>query len=270
MGRDLGVYLARTLARDAAVRAVAARGAAVTAHETADFMLRDVVVLSSPLQRCVQTAHNIVQGYRRRCGDIAARTQPDDADADRRATAAALPVPQIGIEEALVEEDRWLYNDLRDHFDLRSHADRAPQPVWHDAAFHKQRTSALVVPDLVPAGPSALATTKHVYERGGVREVHFTSKQPVPLQARCDAAAKALIGGAHDPLTDGKTVVLVSHGATCNAWRAAIAEISGEQGSSGAAWVPYTGFVTLARSPGSSKYFLCSGFFETPHLTAAA
>jgi broad specificity phosphatase PhoE len=150
----------------------------------ASLMLR-IVVLSSPLTRCVQTCHGILDGILTAAIAHVIGVAGVDASTPLGAVDAivggqsdsclvdtiknALPLPRIVIEDAIVEEDKWMALDMRSAPMIQAHGN--PTPVVFDAAHHRQHTSPLV--DVAASSrPSVLAPVGFEYVAGGrVHEV---------------------------------------------------------------------------------------------------
>lgn len=174
-----------------------------------------VVILASPLTRCVETAHGIAEGLQ-------------------------VPTP-IFIEDTLVEGPHWIGVDLR-HWDF---SNGLPQPLFHDADFHKAHTSPLVQP-----GRPSLARIDMCYSNGRVHE------RP-NVHVRVQLAAKKLVASNE---FDGNTVILVAHGQTTVSWCNALARLNDRSEPQ------YTAFTELLYDTGKASYVVAGDLFSTPHL----
>jgi broad specificity phosphatase PhoE len=143
--------------------------------------LEQVYLFSSPLTRCVETAHSIATG--------AGRNMP------------------ILIEDSLVEGMKWIYEDIcrRPEFAARPNA---VKPLWFDAAHHQLHTSSLVNPHHKGFAPVDVRFPGH-----GLEESQHCWE-------RCAAGAKQMLGSPlfNDPRYADATVVLVAHGISAIAW----------------------------------------------------
>lgn len=146
-----------------------------------------LVVLSSPLTRCVETAHGILLGLGR-------------SDAP------------IHIEEGLFEGWRWFAGDRRRRTDL---SDEVIAPLWYSADHHAKHTSALVTPASVSRRtPLCCVQTRLVEHEGAAKtmeEVHGSQ--------RCALAVSRMLA---DPFYFDATVIAVGHGFSTMGWAQAL------------------------------------------------
>ncbi|KAK7197524.1 Histidine phosphatase superfamily (branch 1) [Novymonas esmeraldas] len=198
----------------------------------------EVVFLSSPLTRCVQTSHGIVTGILR----SAAGTSPDT-------------IP-IYIEPAVMEGPYWMFYDMSKNVAVvepNGGPFHCPEPVYHDAAFHHASTSRHVQLH----NPFPLHPAPHfAVEDNKLTDASFPE--------RCARGAQTLLT---IPELDGKTVVLVAHGETV--WRALHA-LKGTTMESEIHSPAYTGFVHVTCSgEGGAETQVRVEFepFATPHLS---
>lgn len=239
MARKLGAHLA-TL------------GAATPDSRGNLFAPDRVVILASPLVRCVETAHGIREGLLRTTIEMGGD-----------ATAAWCP---IFIEHSLVESAKWQQNDLfknaayasgeagmRPLLDPSVDPTKAPAmevTLWKDAAFHQATTSPHIV-----VGRSKILhdMTDLAHETGRAESgssspssvvslVHYCPRDhqlvdTMPLKARVALAARRLLSL---PELQDKIVILVGHGLTAETW---YNELTGEQDTRRE--IGYTAFAIL-------------------------
>lgn len=172
----------------------------------------DVVVLSSPLVRCVQTSNGIVEGL------IRHSPPPEKTKAP------------IYVEQSIREGAVWLFHDMKKNPSVvTDHRIFVPEPLVYDAAHLKAHYSKYVE----VSKPFSLAPDPEIIVRPHeLQEPHF-------LQ-RCQAGAREV---QTCPFLDGKTVILVGHGETVKVWHSAIT------GGPTVDFCPdYTAFVNLRRA----------------------
>lgn len=201
----------------------------------------DVAILSSPLQRCVQTADGIVRGlltsFEKRPTDIQVGTVP------------------IFLEPCIVEGAYWMNVDMRKNpAILDCGVLLCPQPLLQNATFHHTHTS----PHVQTNKPFSL---KHEPQFSVVDNLLVEMPE---IGARCAMAAEALL---QEPFLDGKTVILVGHGETVRCWLKAFSVSSAEV----AANPPYTGLAYLKRETqgdSTSQWMSMCPHWDTPHLSS--
>lgn len=161
-----------------------------------------VVILSSPLTRCVQTSHYIVEGL---CGSStpAAASDMTLSKSDKNS------VPVI-IEHSLCEGVYWMHQDIKRNRFLRGEK-YPPHPIYYDSRHHKAHTSPLVRDDKPTAGlgPSPK------YSKG---PDDVLQEEPC-VEERCTLGALGLLSSKE---FSGKTVICVGHGETVALWGGAI------------------------------------------------
>lgn len=197
----------------------------------------DVVILSSPLLRCVQTSHGIITGALRAA-----------------ASTAALDSIPLYLEPAIMEGPYWMYFDMRHNPSVVApdgSAFHCPSPVYNDAAFHRESTSPHVqLENPFPLHPAP----------------HFTIKDNALADAsfpdRCAHAAEALLTA---PALEGKTVVLLGHGETV---LRVLHALKGTVMESEIHSPAYTGFVHVTCNGNDVTPRVTVEFepFDTPHL----
>ncbi|KAI5690693.1 Histidine phosphatase superfamily [Leishmania braziliensis] len=199
----------------------------------------DVVILSSPLLRCVQTSDGIVAGV-------------------LRASAASAKVNTIPVylEPAIMEGPYWMHLDMLNNPSVVEPNDghfHCPEPVYNDAAFHRDSTSQHVqLHNPFPLHPAPTFTVKD-------------KKLVDPsFPGRCIQASKKLLTV---PELDGKTVVLVAHGETTLRALNAMKNVEMEPARNSTA---YTGFVHVTCEGSGAETRVAVEFepFATPHLSA--
>jgi broad specificity phosphatase PhoE len=196
----------------------------------------NVVILTSPLQRCVQTSHCIAEG-------LAA------------ASAGRLPIESIPVyvEPGLVESVYWLHNDIRRN---RSFVDEKypPRPIYLPTDWLYRNVSFLVKRERFGLCEDP------VY---GLDEKGLLS-EAVPVQVRCQRAAHTLVSSG---LFSGKVVICVGHSETCREWFNAL---SAEPCPSHP--LPFTAVAELMPAPVADRGRACVVWhpqippFHTPHL----
>ncbi|KAG5485492.1 hypothetical protein LSCM1_07577 [Leishmania martiniquensis] len=146
----------------------------------------EVVIITSPLLRCVQTSNGIVVGALRA--------------AAASATVSTIPVY---LEPAIMEGSHWMFFDMRNNPSVVEPNDGAfhcPEPVYNDAAFHRASTSPHVqLENPFPLHPAPIF------------RVEDNKLVDSSFPGRCAQGAKKLLTVS---ALDGKTVVLVAHGET--------------------------------------------------------
>lgn len=192
----------------------------------------NVVVLASPLTRCVQTAHHIVEGL------LAGQGELQD---ERRSNIA------IFLEHGLCEGAYWLQIDMNCNKNL---AVFPPQPVLHGADHHRVYTSSRVQPE-----PFGLCQPPEYFvsEDGELCE-------RIGLRQRCATSARSLLNAKE---LFGKVVICVGHGETTKLWVDAI--VGKPHPDNGR----YTGVAELAldtTSDGQREWAHQLHVFSTPHL----
>lgn len=169
----------------------------------------NVVVFSSPLQRCVQTAHHILEGL---CCD----------------DAKLLKHMKIFVEETLVEGSYWMNKDLKKNRQIRLQ-EATPLPVYHNRESLAQHVSPLVQPKpFVDGGFGAVNIQWNPVLSELVEEIDISQ--------RCLNAAHEC---ARCPGLVGKILVLVSHGQASVEWYNALSFKSLQMTP------PYTAFAEL-------------------------
>lgn len=215
LARKLGVYLAK--------------------HYKLD--LDKVIILSSPLVRCVMSARGITAGL---------------LEATPSASQTTIPTY---IEPTLAEAAQYMLKDMTNNPEVKT-ADcfHCPRPLFWSEAYFQENVSPHVLLD----NPYNTHCEPHIEERAdGIYEDDFLD--------RCRRGGRAI---ATHPLLDGKTVILVSHGETVLQLYDAIKGLEWRMKNP-----PYTGFAVLknATPAGSAElsWELDSPFFTTPHLDAS-
>ncbi|CAC9453993.1 histidine phosphatase [Leishmania donovani] len=218
----------------------------VLAEKLGEYLVRhyrvdpaDVVVITSPLLRCVQTSNAIVTGA-------------------LRAAAASAKVDTIPVylEPAIMEGPYWMFVDMCNNpsvVEPNGGPFHCPEPVYNDAAFHRASTSPHVqLQNPFPLHPPPVFTVKD------------NKLVDSSFPERCAQASKRLLAV---PELDGKTVVLVAHGETVLRALHAMknTEIDAEFHSP-----PYTGLVhvTCECSGAETRVSVEYEPFATPHLPA--
>ncbi|GET86309.1 hypothetical protein, unknown function [Leishmania tarentolae] len=199
----------------------------------------DVVVLTSPLLRCVQTSNGIVDGALRAA---AART-----------TVNTVPVY---IEPAIMEGPYWMFVDMCNNPSVVEPNDgsfQCPDPVYNDAVFHRTNTSRHVqLQNPFPLHPAPCFTVKD------------NKLVDLSFPERCTQGSQKLLTV---PELDGKTVVLVAHGETVQRALHAMKNTGMEVEFHNPA---YTGFVHVMCEGRGAETRVSVEFepFATPHLSA--
>ena len=172
-----------------------------------------IVILSSPLQRCVQTSHAIAEGF------VAAS-----------AGKIKLENIPIFVEPGLVESVYWLHNDIRRN---RNFVDDKypPKPIYMPTDWLYRHVSFLVRRERL-----GLCDDPEY----GIDEKGLLS-EAVPVSERCQRAATTLVASG---IFAGKIVICVGHGQTCQEWYNALAAEPFEGKSP-----PYTGVAELMAAP---------------------
>ncbi|KAG5510561.1 hypothetical protein JKF63_06858 [Porcisia hertigi] len=202
----------------------------------------EVVVLTSPLLRCVQTSNGIVTGALRAAAAAAASSKIDT-------------IP-IYLEPAIMEGPEWLFLDMRNNPSVVEPNDghfHCPDPVYNDAVFHRDNNSPHVqLQSPFPLYPEPTFTVKD----NRLVDVSFPE--------RCVQGAKHLL---FEPMLDGKTVVLVAHGETA---QMALHALKNSELTSNSRNPDYTGFVHVTCEGSGAETRVAVEFepFGTPHLPA--
>jgi len=212
----------------------------------------EVVILSSPLVRCVETSHGIAEGLCAMTKDM-------------------LPQIPIYIENSLCEGAYWITQDAVRNRRLRGDL-FPPLPVYYSSTHHAQHTSPLVRPAASQPFSSLGPSPKFVKTLDDKlkEEPHVTERCSLGVQGllNCNAFSK-------------KTVICVGHGETTSLWASCL---SGTQVGENS-W--YTGFMEFMPQPvistdradgekrnerGDGWVWLSQGqqTFDTPHLRLMA
>lgn len=198
-----------------------------------------IIILTSPMKRCVQTSHALAEGI-----SLALGGQDKFRIED---------IP-VYIEPGLVESVRWLHNDIRRN---RSFVEERypPRPIYQPTDYLHRHVSFLVKRERFGLCDDP------VY---GLDEKGLLS-EAVPVQARCETAAHTLITSG---LFSGKVVICVGDSETLRAWYDALAAdpCNPTQG------IPDTGVAELMPAPEAFQGRVCAVWrpqipvFQTPHL----
>ena len=211
-----------------------------------------VVLLSSPLQRCVQTSHAIAEGLG---GTI---SPPPSADG-----APLLDTIPIHIEPGLIEGVYWMQHDLNKAHALRCEKTKdrhlphpaPPTPVYMPTAWLHSNVSPLVRSERFALCEDPQYSNNP--KAGLCEDVH--------VKNRCLRAAQALPACRRFA---GKTVICVGHGQTTLLWFNALSATPSDIESP-----PYTGFAELApvitgSGSGTVLWVPQMAPFRQPHLEA--
>lgn len=188
------------------------------------------VIFSSPLVRCVQTAHSLVTGI-------------------QSATPTEAFVP-IYVDNSLAEGGQWVQHDLLKNPNIAdgSHL-TCPQPLWKTSTSHFMNHSTNVrLLNLFDIN----ADPKIIIETNCLKEPNFV--------ARCSHGAKSLLA---NPDVDGKNVIVVTHGDTATRWMYSISQVTMIPQAN----PPFTGFMHLC-SDDSGTWRPQMDTFCTPHLVS--
>lgn len=216
----------------AGIKMAEALGSYMTQHYNID--PSTVVVLSSPLCRCIQTSDGIITGL-------------------QGSETGTIP---IYVEPSIMEGCYWMFHDMKKSrvvVDPTTGSFSCPIPVYHDASYLKEHVSRHVVPE----APFVLREPPQVRVEGNTLvEADF--------HGRCRDAATSLLNSTPSSL-DGKTVVLVGHGETVLQWLYAML---GQSKPDGLPNPNYTSFVFMNCSSDGDKVVVQpeSMVFDTPHL----
>eukprot|EP00796_Vickermania_ingenoplastis_P008726 gene8726-6132_t len=168
----------------------------------------EVIVLSSPLVRCIQTANGIVQGL--------IRHSP-------RREKVSIP---IYLEPTIMEGAFYLMHDMRNNPEVANKNElKVPKPLHYDAEYLKEEYSTYVE----TVKPFTLGEVKFFERHNELQEMDF--------KGRNQDGARALL---QTPQLDGKTVIVVGHGETVKLWYEDITNTPPLDFCP-----PYTGFVYL-------------------------
>ncbi|CUG94150.1 histidine phosphatase, putative, partial [Bodo saltans] len=177
---------------------------------------KNTVFLVSPLGRCIQTAHAIAEGLTEVVGK------------------EALPTVPIHIEESLCEGAYWIYQDIVRNRGLRGD-NFPPLPIYHNAAFHKENTSPLVVLHDQQNPSFALGPAPTFIKTGNDELV----EEP-RVQQRCRSG---VVGLLNEKRLAGKVVICVGHGETCQLWAHSLSAVPINEAPT------YTGFLEFRPQP---------------------
>lgn len=194
----------------------------------------DVVVLTSPLVRCVQTSNAIVEGLIRHA---------------RREDKKDIP---IYLEPSIMEGAFYLLHDMKKNSSVATPTKlHVPQPLIQDVTFLKENYSKYLQ---INKPFSFNSDPKFSTSDMELTEANF--------EERNRNGAAALL---QTPELDGKTVILLGHGETVKIWYDAF---TGE-GHKIDFCPPYTAFVVLHREPGTggkSRWVSDGPVFTQDHL----
>ena len=146
---------------------------------------KDCVIYTSPLTRCVESAHHLAEGL-------------------------GYPVPII-LEESLVEGTRWLSMDLKRRREAVEK--KSFWPLWHGADHHKASTSPLV--QTAQRAPFAAV---NIINEPGTHKL----RESVDYEVRCAKAVHAFHTEEAKLQNPPKVVFLIGHGASVSAWFAGL------------------------------------------------
>lgn len=190
----------------------------------------DVVVLSSPLVRCIETSNALVEGLRRHV------KMNDRTD-----------VP-IYLEPAIMEGAYYLLHDMRKNPNVASKSQLiVPETLTFDAAYLKENYSKYVQVNK----PFSLGEPRIARRHNELQEPKFIERN--------QEGARALL---KTPQLDGKTVILVGHGETVKLW---YKEITGAPELDFCP--PYTAFVVLRPTEDEKKPGVLKWVADGPVLT---
>lgn len=196
----------------------------------------EVVILSSPLVRCVETAHCIAEGL-------------------TELNPSLLPKIPILIENSLCEGSYWMQCDMKRNRLLIGDL-FPPKPMFYGPSFLKENVSPLVRVEQLNLGPSP------VYCLGNDGDL----REDISISDRCKQGAVGLLKAKQ---LFGKVVICVGHGETTELWTNAIVGKLHPQNNE------YTGFAELMpqKAEGDEKnarfgytWHHQSIVFGTPHL----
>lgn len=220
-----------------------------TAHSLTD--LSKLVILASPLTRCVETADGIATGLQAKGSGT---------------TAAA--TPRIYIESNLLEEASWQYFDLLKNPAIATAGGhlKLPEPMWYSA----EHFSAAVSPRVFVPVPGSDGGNGMPYQTGVAPDI-FTEDNRLTergFERRCLLASQAVLTSDRPLFAADATVVCVTHGGAGLQWfdsMAADPTILDHTVSPA-----YTAFMLLGRETapdGSHSYVPRMPAFDTPHLS---
>lgn len=213
-----------------------------------------VVVLSSPLLRCVQTAAGIIRGLR---GE-----PPSSAGATKEKEGGTTADPPLYIEPCLAESAVWEYTDLKRNPEVaRKGFLQCPDPLW------------------LPATTMQATVCPHVrlqrdYQLGVETVMTVVNHELVEadFEHRCRLAAQAVSRSA-EPVFANKAVICVSHGEASVTW---FSHMATDPTSVDTRENPcYTAFMHLrpegapAKDGGELRWVAQLPAFSTPHLPEA-
>ena len=239
MGRRLGSLFSRGSTVTATGRTESVPGGPVD--------ITNVVIVSSPMVRCVQTAHAIAEGL-------------------------GQPVPVL-IEDSLVESFYWMYTDLsRQH--VYAARPLAMKPLWHSPAEHHESTSSLVV----PTHASLHVPVPVLKNCGGLSEQE-------PEEERCARGTAKLLQceklfgktvilvthagtamGWYRALTGQVREEEPYYTAFCQLAPVAPAATDGKENMQGPDVIVSSSAHCTRQVPDEQRFKLVGRFFETPHL----
>lgn len=160
--------------------------------------VEEVLILTSPLYRCVETAHNIALGL----------VQGDEA---------LLRRVKLQVNESLVEGAYWMSKDVyrnEEYVVSRSF----PFPVYYSAAEHPARSHGL---HLLPVHLTLGCAPSYWLET----EQKLRLREELSVGRRCERGANALFRCS---AVHGKVVILVGHGETTHLWFNGISSVPTE------------------------------------------
>lgn len=201
-----------------------------------------VMVLTSPLVRCVQTSDRIVDAIVESHGD----------EESQQSKKCFIP---IYLEPSIMEGDFYLMNDMKKNPSVVTPTElHVPDPLSYDAAyFHRNYSKYVRVekPFFLGGDPNYVITSNSLTEKD--------------FQERNLRGVKGLLENLE---FDGKTVILVGHGETVLIWYCAL---TGMKSNSNLPCPPYTGFVVLNPADPTSravenKWVPDGPVFSVPHL----
>jgi hypothetical protein len=204
----------------------------------------NVIILSSPLQRCVQTSHSIVEGMTA-SANVALETVP------------------VHLEPGLIEGVYWMGHDINKAHSRRKQSNnsgglKGPHPVYMPVEWLRSHVSPLVRSERFGLCDEPVYSIDE--KTGALREA-------VHVAERCQRSAQAL---ATSGLFSGKTVICVGHGETTKVWFDALSSLPCDVRSP-----PYTGIAELAPTTASAAEQPCRSSvvwipqmapFRQPHL----
>lgn len=212
------------------------------AHEYGVHSTKDhpVVVLTSPLLRCVQTSHSVVDALL----EYHARSAPEKED-------HFIP---IYLEPSIMEGATWLMFDMQRNPSVANPSMlKVPEPLYYDAAHFHRHCSTYV-------------RVEKPFSLGGDPTFHISPTKIIEKDF-LERNARGARGVLDNLELDGKTVILVGHGETTLVWYSLF---TGND-YAGMPCPPYTGFVVLkpeksSRKTVESKWVPEGPIFITDHL----